>query len=410
MNGMTIVPEGVEHDGMGGLRGSNLRGVRAHNERLVLSLLRSRGEMTKAELTRVTGLSAQTVSVIMRALEDDGLICRGQPLRGRIGQPSVPLGLAREGAFSLGLKVGHRSLDLVLVDFLGGIRSRVTERHHYPTPDAVVRFANSAVADILSQIGAEERARIAGLGIAMPFQIWDWWRTLGVPEEALIDWRERNIGAEIGAATGFPVYVQNDATAACGAELLFGHGHTPRDFLYFYVGYFIGGGIVLNGSLVPGRTGNAGAIGSMPVPDGRGGQAVLLDIASLSVLERTLGAADEAADRLWDTPSEWHFPQALVEAWADEAARAIAAASAAAAAVYDFEACLVDGWMPVRIRTLLVERVRVHLAEIPASGIRLPLIEAGTIGAHARSLGAASLPLSARFLLDLQAFASAGAS
>lgn len=405
---MTIVPEGVGHDGVGGLRGSNLRGVRAHNERLVLSLLRSRGEMTKAELTRLTGLSAQTVSVIMRALEDDGLICRGQPLRGRIGQPSVPLGLAREGAFSLGLKVGHRSLDLVLVDFLGGIRSRVTERHHYPTPDAVVRFANSAVADILSQIGAEERARIAGLGIAMPFQIWDWWRTLGVPEEALIGWRERNIGAEIGAATGFPVYVQNDATAACGAELLFGQGRTPRDFLYFYVGYFIGGGIVLNGSLVPGRTGNAGAIGSMPVPDGRGGQAVLLDIASLSVLERTLGAADEAADRLWDTPSEWHFPQALVEAWADEAARAIAAASAAAAAVYDFEACLVDGWMPVRIRTLLVERVRAHLAEVPASGIRLPLIETGTIGAHARSLGAASLPLSARFLLDLQAFASAG--
>lgn len=406
---MTIVPEGVGHDGVGGLRGSNLRGVRAHNERLVLSLLRSRGEMTKAELTRLTGLSAQTVSVIMRALEDDGLICRGQPLRGRIGQPSVPLGLAREGAFSLGLKVGHRSLDLVLVDFLGGIRSRVTERHHYPTPDAVVRFANSAVADILSQIGAEERARIAGLGIAMPFQIWDWWRTLGVPEEALIGWRERNIGAEIGAATGFPVYVQNDATAACGAELLFGQGRTPRDFLYFYVGYFIGGGIVLNGSLVPGRTGNAGAIGSMPVPDGRGGQAVLLDIASLSVLERMLGAADQAADRLWDTPSEWHFPQALVEAWADAAARAIAAASAAAAAVYDFEACLVDGWMPVRIRTLLVERVRAHLAEVPASGIRLPLIEAGTIGAHARSLGAASLPLSARFLLDLQAFASAGA-
>lgn len=406
---MTIVPEGVGHDGVSGLRGSNLRGVRAHNERLVLSLLRSRGEMTKAELTRLTGLSAQTVSVIMRALEDDGLICRGQPLRGRIGQPSVPLGLAREGAFSLGLKVGHRSLDLVLVDFLGGIRTRVTERHHYPTPDAVVRFANSAVADILSQIGAEERARIAGLGIAMPFQIWDWWRTLGVPEEALIDWRERNIGAEIGAATGFPVYVQNDATAACGAELLFGQGRTPRDFLYFYVGYFIGGGIVLNGSLVPGRTGNAGAIGSMPVPDGRGGQVVLLDIASLSVLERTLGAADQAADRLWDTPSEWHFPPALVEAWADAAARAIAAASAAAAAVYDFEACLVDGWMPVRIRTLLVERVRAHLAEVPASGIGLPLIEAGTIGAHARSLGAASLPLSARFLLDLQAFASAGA-
>ncbi|ACO76621.1 ROK (Repressor, ORF, Kinase) domain protein [Azotobacter vinelandii CA] len=403
------LPAGTGRDGAGGPRGSNLRGVRAHNERLVLSLLRSRGEMSKADLTRLTGLSAQTVSVIMRALEDDGLIRRGQPLRGRIGQPSVPLGLARDGAFSLGLKVGQRSLDLVLVDFLGGIRTRVTERHRYPTPDTVVRFAVSAIADILSQLGADERARIAGLGIAMPFHTWHWWRTLGVPEEALLDWRGRDIGAEIGAATGLPVQVQNDGTAACGAELLFGHGRGPRDFLYFHLGYFIGGGIVLNGSLVPGRTGNAGAIGSMPVPDGRGGQTVLLDIASLSVLERMLGEAGEAAERLWDTPSEWRFPVPLVEAWADAAGRAIAAAAAAAVAVYDFEACLVDGWMPVPVRSLLVERVRAHLAAIPASGIDLPLIEAGSIGAHARSLGAASLPLSARFLLDLQAFASAGA-
>ncbi|WP_183166121.1 ROK family transcriptional regulator [Azomonas macrocytogenes] len=405
---MTVGPEREKYEGMASLRGSNLRGVRAHNERLVLSLLRINDEMSKAEISRVTGLSAQTISVIVRALESDGLIQRGTPLRGRIGQPSTPLRLARNGVFSLGLKVGHRSLDLVLLDFLGGIRFRITEHHGYPTPDQAVRFACAAIADITGQLSAEERVRIAGLGIAMPFQTWEWWHTLGVPQDALIDWRQRHIGAEIGETTGLSVQVQNDATAACGAELIFGQGNKPRDFFYFYVGYFIGGGIVLNGRLLPGRTGNAGAVGSMLVPDGQGGQVVLLDIASLSVLEKQLIDQGITSEHLWDMPSEWHFPQDLVAQWIDRAARAIAAAADAVVAVYDFEACLIDGWMPVEVRARLVEKVRIYLRDMPANGLTLPMIEAGTIGAHARSLGAASLPLSSRYLLDLQVFASAG--
>lgn len=391
------------------MRGSNLRGVRVHNERLVLSLLRTQGPLTKAELTRATGLSAQAVSVIMRALEADGLIQRGAPQRGRIGQPSIPLRLAREGAFSLGLKMGYRSLDLVLVDFLGGVRTRVTERHHYPTPDAVVRFTCAAITELLSQLEPNQQTRVVGLGIAMPFQIWEWGRSLDLPPEALQDWQERDIGAEISAATDLPVHVQNDATAACGAEMLFSLGSHPQDFLYFHFGHFIGGGLVLNGHLIPGRTGNAAAIGSLLVPDDQGQQALLLDIASLSTLEKRLQEAGESSERLWDTPSEWNFSPALVAEWVERAARAVAWACASAAAIYDFEACLIDGWMPLNIRSQLVERIHAHLHQLPTTGLALPEITAGSIGPHARALGAASLPLSDRFLLDLQSFAFAGA-
>src|SRR5215475_6756558 len=73
--------------------GANQIRVRAYNERLVLSLVRRHGALSKAEIARRTGLSAQTVSVIMRALEKDGLLERGEPIRGRVGQPSIPMRL-----------------------------------------------------------------------------------------------------------------------------------------------------------------------------------------------------------------------------------------------------------------------------------------------------------------------------
>src|SRR6188768_380889 len=94
-------------------RGTNQAGMRAHNERLVLSLVRRHGSLAKSEIARMTGLSAQTVSVIMRHLEADHLLQRGEPQRGRVGQPLVPLSLDPEGAFFLGAKIGRRSLDLV---------------------------------------------------------------------------------------------------------------------------------------------------------------------------------------------------------------------------------------------------------------------------------------------------------
>src|SRR6185312_12448109 len=99
-------------------RGTNQSGMRDYNERLVLTLVRQHGSLAKTEIARVTGLSAQTISVIMRGLEEDGLLVRGAPVRGKVGQPSIPMSLNPDGAFFLGLKLGRRSADLVLIDFL----------------------------------------------------------------------------------------------------------------------------------------------------------------------------------------------------------------------------------------------------------------------------------------------------
>ena len=387
------------------LRGTNQSGMRDFNERLVLSLVRKFGALAKTDIARMTGLSAQTVSVIMRALEQDRLLHRGEPVRGKIGQPSVPMSLHAEGAYFLGLKIGRRSADLIIVDFLGAVRATRRRIYRYPTPSAVVAFVAEALPDLIAAIPDASRDRVSGMGVAMPFQLWNWVQALGAPQSEMDTWRDRDIQSELAAICGVPVYIQNDATSACGAELVFGKGERPKDFLYFYFGTFIGGGLVLNGQLFLGRSGNAAGVGPIPVsgPDGRIGR--LFDCASLSVLAQMMEAAGESSDHIWERTDHWQVSDAVLSAWIDRAAEGLASATLSAAALLELEAVLIDGWMPATVRAEVTRRTAEALQRLDLSGIGPLQVREGTIGAQARSLGAAAIPLSQRYLIDQNAAA-----
>lgn len=388
---------------LGSRRGTNQSGMRDYNERLVLSLLRRHGSLAKTEIARLTKLSAQTVSVIMRELEDDGLLVRNEPIRGKIGQPSIPMSLNPEGAFFLGLKIGRRSAELVLIDFLGSVRAMFQFSYRYPAPRETVDFVTDGIRRIRATLTEEQDSRIAGLGIAMPFELWNWADTAGAPRNVMDNWRNRDIRADIQAEVAFPVYLQNDATSACGAELVFGSGGTPRDFIYFYIGAFAGGGIVLNGALYGGPTGNAGALGSMPVPGPDDAPRQLIDIASIAMLERAINARGRDASFLWTSPQDWGEIGPELDDWIASAARGLAYAIVAASSVIDFQAAVIDGWMPASVRGRLVAAVGEAMAAIDAEGLSLPPVREGTVGIHARALGGASLPLSDRFLVGATA-------
>jgi hypothetical protein len=166
-------------------RGTNAVGVRDHNERLVLTLVRRHGPLPKAQIARLSGLSAQTVSVIVRALEADGLLARGDPIRGKVGQPSVPIDINPDGAYFFGLKIGRRSAELALVDFQGQVFSRSRLTYRYPSPLGVLRFVEDGIRQLVGQLDPGQSGRVAGLGIAMPFQIWEWARVIGLSPDAM---------------------------------------------------------------------------------------------------------------------------------------------------------------------------------------------------------------------------------
>ncbi len=378
--------------------GSNQSGMRDRNERLVLSILRRQGALPKAEIARKTGLSAQTVSVIMRALERDGLLQKGKKQRGKVGQPSVPMGLAPEGAFFLGLKVGRRSVELILVNFTGEELAHKEQSYSYPTPEMILEFVKETAQELCQTLAPLLRARIAGLGIATPFFLWEWATTIGIDADAMAGWKGFDLSAELDALFDFPVFLGNDASSACGAELVFGTTETPPDFLYIYVGYFVGGGVVLNGALYTGRSGNAGAIGTFPLSSLGGAPRQLVDAASMIGLERRLKAA--AGDvRAMQRP-DWQIDAAIVQDWLAEAVPALTHMIVGAISIIDFPAILIDGNMPESLRETLVARVTQELDSLPLSGLHRPRVMPGSLGPRARPLGAASLPLSNRFMFE----------
>jgi len=374
--------------------------VRAYNERLLLSLIRRHGSLTKAETSRLTGLSAQSISVITRRLEEDGLLQRGDLLRGKIGQPSTPMALADEGAFSLGVKIGRRSAELVLIDFVGHVRQSLREAYAWPMPDAIIDFTLRGVASIMADLSPLERARVAGLGIASPFDLWQWEDGVGAPKGAMEIWRSTDLVTAIDQHMPFPVYLQNDATAACGAEFVFGRGHEFPNYLYLFVGFFIGGGIVLNGGVFTGPTGNAGAIGSFPVTGVDGKKVQLIDVASAANLEARIRAAGLDPSPIWQMADGWSGFSEFIDDWIDDIAPHLANAIVGSCAVIDFSAVIIDGGFPDHVRSRIVEAIRQSLERLNMQGIVAPHIIEGTVGNQARAIGGACLPFFDKFMLS----------
>ncbi len=380
-------------------RGTSQLGMRLYNERLALSLIRQYGQLPKAEIARLTGLSAQTVSVIVRQLERDKLVIKGEKQRGKVGQPLVPFRLNPDGAFSIGLKVGRRSGDLILLDLAGKVRKIVRQPYHFPTPKEFLAFAKTGMAKLLADLPRGARSRISGLGIASPFELWNWEEEVGVPRDVLETWRDFDLTSEIAKLGKWPVLFCNDASAACAAEMFFGHGRSYRDFAYFYVGFFVGGGIVLNGSLYQGRTGSAGAIGPIPVPSPTGSEQ-LIRHASLYLLERRLIKQGHGELVLSQNPENWAGLGQDIDQWVEDTGKNLAQAALAAAGLIDFEAIIVDGAMPVTIRAQVVAATNRYFATLDRRGTAPLSIIAGSIGADARALGGAALSLMANFAID----------
>lgn len=379
--------------------GLSQRGVRDHNERLLLSLIQRHGGLPASDLSKRAGLSPPTVSSIMRRLEGEGLVLKGEPVRGKVGKPSTPMRLAEDGAFSFGLKIGRRSAELVLIDFVGNSRTERTLSYSRPLPDAIFAFVENSIVEIKASLKEDQINRICGIGVGAAFELWNWPNDAATRRAEFAEWQSVDLKAHLQEQTGLPVSLINDATAACQAEHSFGRGREFRDYAYFFIGAYIGGGIVLDNAVYEGRQGNAGALGSLRSIGPNGESMQLVEMASIRQLEQRLLEVDLDPRQLWSEPENWTELSRYVDPWLRQTAQELSKAALSVCSVIDFEAILIDGAFPEAIRIDLVDRVRRYVNTQDTRGLISPKVEAGSIGRKARAIGAATRPIDAQFML-----------
>lgn len=389
-------------------RGSSQGGLRQYNERVVLQAIRLHGALPAAEIARATSLTAQTISLITKRLLDDGLLKKGEPQRGKVGQPSVPLSLDPEGAFSVGIKIGRRSMDVLLIDFGGAVRERSSLDYRFPDPDQLLPEIGKRLAALRRRLGPGRRDRVQGVGIAAPLAIGGWQQLLGFDAALAQRWQQLDLRREVQACSPWPVLMMKDTAAACVAELVAGRGRSVGSFVYVFVDTFIGGGLVLDSQLRGGASGNAGALGSLPLgPSGGAGAAPppqLLSVASLLNLEQAwadAGLASDADSRGLALTPPW---QPHTQRWLERAAIAIAQAITAAACLLDVEGVILDSSCSRDLRQALMAAVQDALPRYSWEGVARPALLEGSIGSDARALGGALLPLYANFAPDRELF------
>lgn len=394
MAGIKLPTDFLSNERTAPMRGGDTSRLRAYNERLIMHVLLRAGALSKAEIARETGLSGQAASVIVNRLLAEGMLIKGDKVRGQVGQPSTPIAPNPEGAFSLGVKIGRRSSEVIVVNVLGDVIASAQQRFAAPLPETTLPVAVAQAREILDGLGAQARRRVVGLGVAMPGEIYAWSRELGLPEGALDGWRDVDVAGAFEAETGLDVSLHNDATAACAAEMIAGEAIRTRSALYIYLGTFIGGGVVIDGRLYPGEQLNAGAIGSMPASGSGRRPGQLIHSASVIRLERSLEAAGLVPSSVLAT-GEGEEANAIFDAFVDDAVADLSRAIVAALGVIDFETIVIDGLLPPAWRERIVARIAGGLDRFNRAGLAPAAIVAGTIGPMARVLGAAMLPLEA---------------
>lgn len=237
------------------LKGSSLAETRS----AVLDLIRSAGEISRADIARRSALTEKTISGIVRSLLDSGVIIESGYAASTGGKRPVLLRLNDKELYAVGLTLDVARCLLVVcaVDGTEVARSDLRGTGDDQPPVVLARVA-AALRRLLHRQGIDHGA-VVGLGVAMGGRrgVARGWRE----ETTLADrWEPYDTAAELSRLTGLPVIRENDADAAALGEY-WTAGSAAQDFVTVYLAYGIGCGIVINGSLYRGASGNAGEIG-----------------------------------------------------------------------------------------------------------------------------------------------------
>ncbi|MDT4964569.1 MAG: hypothetical protein QOF87_4216 [Pseudonocardiales bacterium] len=261
--------------------------IRAMNEQLLLEHIRVGGELSRAELARLSRLSKPTVSLALSNLERAGLVRVSGVRTGVPGPAAVLYEVRPDAGFVLSLDIGNEFLRGAICDLSGAMRARSALKVQAATGHGLVAELGELARKLYADAGLSA-AEITQTVLGSP-GVYDPQRDALALAGALPGWDQPVVLAELRRAFGESLMIENDADAAALAERAHGHGRDVDSFAFVSVGTGIGMGLVLGGCLHRGAHGAAGEIGYLPI--GTGASTDARDARKRGSLEAAASAA-----------------------------------------------------------------------------------------------------------------------
>lgn len=234
------------------------------NRKTVYQLFASKGEISKAEISRQTGISPPTVIKIIDFFLKVGLVAEAGEGDSALGRKPQLLRFNPEAAYTIGVEFDGIHLRAGLVDLMGNVK-RVKEISAVSDFDVVVSHSlPECVHSVIAEAGVP-RSKVTGVGLGIPGVVdADRHTVLYAPLIGITD--QRSYAHEVNQLSlqlGTPIFFENDVNASAVGEFISRGLGVEDDLLHISLGSGLGAGIILNGRLRKGKTHSAGEIGYM---------------------------------------------------------------------------------------------------------------------------------------------------
>ena len=272
--------------------------ARGHNRALVLQTLYHAGAMSRADLSRETGLTRVTISDLVAEFIADGIVIE-MGVREAVGpgKPPILIDIDRIGHQILGLDLsGPSAFEGAVLSLDGDVLER-REVTRPDSPDGEAVYA--ATLDLARSLVAASTQPLLGVGIGTPGVVRPDGLVLSSPN---LGWSNFPLEAKLSADLDLPVLARNDANAAVLAEYTF--GDAKADFMLIKLGRGVGAGLITGSQPLLGSRFAAGEIGHVVVgTDGGprcacGKDGCLEAWLSVSRMREALAADPDAHDEI----------------------------------------------------------------------------------------------------------------
>lgn len=365
---------------------------RQFSQRMVMETIVQGGPISRASISKLTGLSKQTISEIVRDLEDGGWVRVTGRTSGHVGRTAVTYELVDDAAFIVAVDLGGTKVRVAITDLAGRIvaEAMAPTNPHGGQP-LVAQISTMAFEAADSCTVPREKLRLAVVGVpGAPDNRTG--RVLLAPNIRGFD--AMDVLEAFRQAFGFEVVLENDVNLAALGESWQGQGQGIDNLAYVALGTGIGSGLILGGNLVRGAANAAGEMGYLPIgadpidPESLRVGAYERAVATHGIIQRYENVTGEkiGVPDIFERAAKEDAAAVLA---IDETARYVACGIAAICAIANPQLVILGG--SIGLRPEILERTR-HF---------LPLcfpypvdVAASELGARAALVGATAVGLS----------------